>query len=139
MRKPERRYRYLPVSVDFLVELQCRGGGVTRRAVCPDEALALPDDVRVVRVGHDVYGMLNIVLSSEEWPALAEGAEIPRCETPILRVVYNEPGDGPCCNATHGGYCCTLQPGHAGRHEASNGHEIIEAWENALESTGVKA
>jgi hypothetical protein len=81
--------RYLPVTADFLIALQTRHGAQTRRLV-PYPDVALPDDVKVVRMGHDPFGQINIVLESAEWPNVAEGDPIPMCPHPVMRVVYDE-------------------------------------------------
>jgi hypothetical protein len=86
------RVKYLPVSAEFFVALQTRHGHQQRRLAVVDDR-ALPDDVRIVRVGHDSFGRLNLVLESSEWPEVEDGAEIEALPTPTMRVIW-EPERG---------------------------------------------
>lgn len=49
---------------------------------------ALPDDAEIVRVGHDHTGWFHIVITSQEFAEVAEGAVIP--EHPAPRFVLHE-------------------------------------------------
>ena len=66
------RIRYIPVTVDWFLEM-CKGETLHGIQVMNP----LPPDTRVQRTGHDCFGMLNIVIESETFENVEEGAEIP--------------------------------------------------------------
>ena len=76
------RLRYLPVYTDVLMELW-KGNALP--VTCVENRI--PKDARVVRIGHDHLGALNIVIESTEFADVDEGAEIPMHPRPLFRRV----------------------------------------------------
>ena len=68
--------KYFIVSDHFLVEL-CKGNFTA----CGVEVVnPLPQDAKVVRIGHDSMGRLNVVVESQEFEEIEDCGEIPRLD-----------------------------------------------------------
>ena len=72
------RLRYLPVTADFFIDL-CKGGEF--HVACQNP---LPQDARIIRMGHDMFGQLELVIESQEFGDVEEGDEIPRQPKPLF-------------------------------------------------------
>lgn len=67
------RIRYVPVTADFLIGMmKSRESGRVRVV-----ANQLPDDARIVRMGHDAFGLINIIVESATFEDVVDGEEIP--------------------------------------------------------------
>lgn len=78
------RYAYFLCSAEFLVALCKRLGPQTCRLI--DHAF--PDDAKIIRMGHDSFGRLIIILESQGFAELADGDEIPRLPDPVFECIY---------------------------------------------------
>ena len=78
------RLRYIPVYTDFFID--CLKGGEIH-AICVDNVL--PQDTKMVRMGHDQLGSMFIVVESEEFDDIGEYDEIPQHPKPLFKRLDN--------------------------------------------------
>ncbi len=78
------RIMYLPVTAEFILNLARTPNPVTVRCIGP----YIPDDAKILRMGHDTFGQINIILESASYPDVQEGDPIPLCPTPRFEKVY---------------------------------------------------
>ena len=76
------RLRYVPITASMLLELMKVDQPTTSVELI---ANGLPKDTKLVRVGHDAYGWVNLVVESVDFDDVPEGGEIPRHPTPTFR------------------------------------------------------
>lgn len=81
------RIRYLPINIDFLIRL-CQMNGLTEDSTVKIVENPLPDDVEVIRMGHDSFGNINIILQSSEFEEISEGGEIPLQPRTVFNRMY---------------------------------------------------
>lgn len=82
--EPEQRYALLPITAHLLAHVSVDELLVRIRAVLPEDVKIVSVDGRLARLGSDGYGCgadrVMITVSSETWPAVEEGAMIPKLD-----------------------------------------------------------
>ena len=79
------RLRYVPITPNILLEAMKVGQDHINVQLVEN---GLPKDTKLVRMGHDGFGWVNLIVESLDFEDLEEGAEIPRHPTPLFRKVY---------------------------------------------------
>ncbi len=74
------RVKYITIDPDILLEIFT--GGHDAKVV----ENALPKDSRVVSIGHNNFGQINIVVSSNSFPELEENEVIQQLPHPLFRA-----------------------------------------------------
>lgn len=78
-----RRLACMPVSAEFLLLLS-KGEEIRRVELV---AGRLPPDTTIVRMGHDPFGWINLIIESASFDEVTEDGPIPTLPSPEFRVV----------------------------------------------------